>query len=379
MEILDEQRRRSLRGELGQELDPGVLETVTGDQRMKITRDVEPHGQSEQRPIAQALEDRLRCVRVEQPEVLLEHFGKRPVGDALPVGETAARALERLRLLLGEPGPELADESRLADSGIADDRDQMWLGVIDRLPVARAEELELCLSSDEGVPQPADTTWAHERECADETSAHDAARLSLGLDGAQLVELEGASHRGGRPLADQDLAGRRGLLEPCADVDHVAGNERAALARPTGDDLAGVDTDPERKFVPEQLLQPSLHRERRVQRPLGVILLGRWCPESGHHRVADELLDRAAGRSISVCHRVVEEVEPGARALGILGARELGRAHEVGEEHCRDLALLARRLNLDRRGAARAVTRVAGERGAALDTRRHLGAGVQGR
>ena len=179
VQVLDEQRDRPVSSECGQELDPGVLEAVTGDQGMKIARDVEPQRQGEQRPLAQALEDSLRWIGVEQPEVLLQHFRERPVGDPLPVGEAAARALEGLRVLLGEPAPELAHEPRLADSGIAHDRDQMRFRVVDCLPVARAKELQFRLSPDEGVPQAADTAWPHEGECADETPADDAARLSL--------------------------------------------------------------------------------------------------------------------------------------------------------------------------------------------------------
>ena len=113
-----------------------------------------------------------------------------------------------------------------------------------------------------------------------------------------------------------------------------------------------------------------------MQRPLGVILLRRGGAERGHHRVADELLDRAPGLLDLGCHCLVEALEPGARALGVLSARELGRTHKIREEHCRNLALLARRLELDGRGAARAVTRVCWECGAALDARRHHYAGL---
>ena len=201
--------------------------------------------------LTQSLEHRLRRVSVEQRQVLLQHLGKRPVRDALPVGEAAARTLGRLRLLHGEPGPELPHEPCLADSRVAHDRDQVRLAAIDRVAVARPQELQLPLPADEGGSQPTHAAGAHEGEGADETPAGDAVGLSLGLDGARLVELEGASHDGNSPLADEDLPGSGSLLEPGADVDRIAGHERAALARAADDDLAGVNADPECELVAE--------------------------------------------------------------------------------------------------------------------------------
>ena len=95
------------------------------------------------------------------------------------------------------------------------------------------------------------------------------------------------------------------------------------------------------KLAAEELVQPSLHRQRGVERTLGVVLLRRRRPEDGHHRVAGELLDRAARELDLLLHRCVEALQPRTHALRVLTVGERGRAREVGEENRRDLALVA--------------------------------------
>ena len=83
------------------------------------------------------------------------------------------------------------------------------------------------------------------------------------------------------------------------------------------------------------------------------------CAEGRHHGVADELLDRAAGVLDLDRHGVVEAVEQGTRALGILRVGEPGRADEVREEDSRELALLGgHRPLLEGRRTGRAETGV---------------------
>jgi hypothetical protein len=78
-----------------------------------------------------------------------------------------------------------------------------------------------------------------------------------------------------------------------------------------------------------------------VEGALGVILERCRSPEGGHNGVSGKLLHRAAGRFDLLCHRVVEPVEEEARPLRVLRAAERGRADEVGEDNCGELALLA--------------------------------------
>ena len=152
--------------------------------------------------------------------------------------------MRRGRLVL-EDGPQLADEPRLADAGVAHDRDQMRLAALDGAPIGREQELELALAPDECLVQATHAARAHERQRADDAAAGDAAALSLCLDRLRFVELERAARGGDRPLAGEDLARRRRLLEPGGDVHRVAGHERAALAGAADHDLAGVDPDPQ--------------------------------------------------------------------------------------------------------------------------------------
>ena len=77
-----------------------------------VARSVSPSSE----PIAAAA----RLVRGQHVE-LLEHLDHRPVGDPLAVGEAAAAddAAPRAR------PSDLRDQPRLADAGLADDRDQL--------------------------------------------------------------------------------------------------------------------------------------------------------------------------------------------------------------------------------------------------------------
>ena len=131
---------------------------------------------------------------------------------------------------------------------------------------------------------------------------------------------------------------------------------------------------------PKSSVSRCLHRERGVQRALGVILVRLGHPEGGHDRVARVLLHGAAGSLDLGGHRVVEPLEQEPRPLGILLLAERGRADEVGEEHGCQLALGLHAAILTRlaRGPAEIHRhRGAGERAPAwaeqeLDHSRHL-------
>ena len=121
------------------------------------------------------------------------------------------------------------------------------------------------------------------------------------------------------------------------------------------------------------LADPVADRERRADGALGVVLVRDRRAEDGHHRVADELLDRAAeALELGAQARVVGPQErPDVLWVELLGARR--EADEVGEEHRDDLALLARLLGRDgeRRAAVRAESGVSSVLAAALATGLH--------
>jgi hypothetical protein len=78
--------------------------------------------------------------------------------------------------------------------------------------------------------------------------------LALRLDGRDGFRADRVAREADRRLAEQDLARRGSLLEPCRHVHRVPGDERLALL---GDDLARVDADsqvdPERRDLAPQL------------------------------------------------------------------------------------------------------------------------------
>ena len=126
--------------------------------------------------------------------------------------------------------------------------------------------------------------------------------LALEIERCHLLDADRVADQPVRLHADQHLAGPGGLLEPRRDVHGVARDDRLALA---GDDLAGVDADPQ--LGPLQLCG----RPDRAQR---VVLVRPRDPEDGHHGVADELLHRAAVAPEDR-PRVLEPVSPSGPAL----------------------------------------------------------------
>ena len=84
---------------------------------------------------------------------------------------------------------------------------------------------------------------------------------------------------------------------------------------------------------------PVADRERRANRALGIVLVRDRRAEHRHHRVADELLHRAAALLELGAQPLVVRPQDRLDVLRVerLGAR--GEADEVGEQHRHDLAL----------------------------------------
>ena len=124
------------------------------------------------------------------------------------------------------------------------------------------------------------------------------ARLALQLVAAGVLVGDRLLGRAARRLADEDRARLRERLDPRGGVDEVAGDHPLALGAERHRGLAGEDSG-----ARAQLGQPDLVPERRhrcdqvecgANGALGVVLGRGRRPPDGHHRVADELLDRAA-------------------------------------------------------------------------------------
>ena len=215
----------------------------------------------------------------------------------------------------------------------------MRLGLRCGTPVRRAQELELVVASDEDAAKAAHAPWPHRPQRTLDAVRHHAPRLALRLDRTRSREGERARSGRGSPLSGEHLARLGRLLEPIGDVHGVTRDERASLASRADDDVARVDSDAKLERAGEQLAHPLLHRERRVQRALGVILERGRRAEHRHHRIAGELLDRAAGELDLGAHRVVEPLELYPHALRIAVTGERGRPDEVGEQDGDELAL----------------------------------------
>ena len=314
VQILDGQHRRSPRAELRDQLHPLVLQPQKRRPRLEIAGDVETERQAEDLAAGEPLQHVFGRVLLAQAEFLSQHVGERAVGHAAAVGEAATEPKRR-------PGrqalPELADEARLAHARLTHDRGEPRAPVRLRAREHVLEPLELALATHEPRFQAVPAARPPRRAHPPELPAGDAALLPLRLDRPRLAELERAADEGRGALPDEYVAGLRRLFEARGHVHRVAGRERAALARAADHDLAGIDADPQREPAAEELLQPLLHPESDLQRPLGVVLLGCGRAEHGDDRVADELLDRSAAERDLRFHRVVEAVEQVARVLRV--------------------------------------------------------------
>ena len=170
--------------------------------------------------------------------------------------------------------------------------------------------------------------------------------LALQLERLDRLGLDRVTRRGPASLAEQDLAGLRGLLQAGGDVDRVAGGE--PLLR-SGDDLAGVHAD---ASLDAELGQRVAHLDRGSAGAEGVVLVYLRDAEDGHDRVADELLDRPAVRLDDGLHALEVAGQHSAERLRVGRLAERGRAGDVAEEDGDGLALLARgRRGLERRSA----------------------------
>ena len=136
-----------------------------------------------------------------------------------------------------------------------------------------------------------------------------------------------------RARADQDLARRGGLLQARGDVDGLAGRERRLGV--VGDDLARLDADARLEPEPVHGVED---RERRAEGALGVVLVRQRDAERGHDRVAGELLDDAAVRTMQCETWSKKRVTRRRTTSGSLRGDERGRVDEVDEEDGCELA-----------------------------------------
>src|SRR5205823_13803033 len=107
-------------------------EPVPDCERVEITCDVETERQSQDLTLAEELERSFRWIRIEQPEVLLQHLAEGPVRDPVSVREAPAGSSQRLGLHRGQQRPQLADEPGLSDTGVTEERHELRSARLDR-------------------------------------------------------------------------------------------------------------------------------------------------------------------------------------------------------------------------------------------------------
>ena len=230
------------------------------------------------------------------PGAHAHHLGERPVGDALAVGEAAAAVPpdlldQAVHVLLELPG-----EARLADAGDPGRPRRGAPCAPRRLPWKSSLTRRSSRSRPtNGGSRPAER-WAPPRRGQHAQRAAERHRLGLPLQ-LVLARRLVRDRRLGRPLrrlADEHGArarrptGRgtrcsRGRRRPSPGRRHRPSRPPRRSARPRARRERGVELGHRGDEV-----------ERSAHRALGVVLVRDRRPPHRHHRVADELLDRAA-------------------------------------------------------------------------------------
>jgi hypothetical protein len=191
-----------------------------------------------------------------------------------------------------------------------------------------------------------------------------------------LVGDRGFGHASGR-LAGEHGAGLGDRLDARGGVDKIARDHSLPLGAERHGGLACQDAGP--GFEVRRLELVSERRdgrdqiEGRAHGALGVVLLRHGRSPDRHHRVADELLHRAAVERDQALAAVEVAREELAHLLGVARLGERGKADQVGEEDG-DQAALGRWSGRWSRGGRNGLRL---ERGSALVA--ELLAGVVGR
>ena len=262
-----------------------------------------------------------------------------PEGAANEVGDERVRR----RLFIGHaprrhaihPGrqsrAELRDQPRLADTRLTDDVDDLASPLLG-FTQGGIEPGELQLAPDERRRIRLD----RHVEDADHPIGDHRLAFSLQRDRLALLELEAVHRQSSRRLADQHLAERCGRLEPLRGVHRIADDRVRPLhvaGEQTRHDLAGVHADAKRQthpvFAIEVVIEPDdrrLHRKRREDRALGVVLVRDRRTEHRHHRVADVFVDRALVPLDLPRERTEVRAEDPAQLLGVELLRQRCRA-----------------------------------------------------
>ena len=179
---------------------------------------------------------------------------------------------------------------------------------------------------------------------------------ALHLHGRHALDLEAIVHETLRGRADEDVAGRRRVLDATRDVDrraHDVGARTAPDAHRADHDEAGVDADAERELVvplARDLADARGHRKGGADGARRVVLVGGGNAEHRHDAVADVLHDGAAFALDLARQRLEERVGELTHGVGLEVVGHRAEADDVCEEDGRQLPLLGPTTAADRGG-----------------------------
>jgi hypothetical protein len=265
---------------------------------------------------------------------LFHHLRERPERDAVPVGETSPGQDRRP---VAGASHELLGQPRLAYPGSADHRHHP-------APTLGDRAFERPLQLGERVLAPDQRRHQTRRVIAPVGDRHEPIRperfrLALDRHGRDRCDRDRSAEQAVGRVRDDDVAGRRGLLQPGGRVRGVA-DHQTSIGREDGPrDQTGVDAGPGREDHAVPLLEPVVegseglaHLQRGARGPERVVFVELGEPEHGHHGVADELGERASVTSEDRLDGLEVLRHDVGQRLGIQALAESRRVHEVGEQ-----------------------------------------------
>ena len=347
VEILEHEHREATRGEAFYRRAPGGEELLAlADTDLGL----ETKGRTHERRDALGLgavhaaiaetggDSRHRQVIGRQLEEACEEPTHREIRDRRAEGQALRGRHAQVRMLRADPAGELLHETRLAGAGGRADGDELRPRFGERPRRRKGQLREVGPPPDECAARPPRRRIRDDRF---EQRAGDRLGLPLHGHGARRREAEPRCGGGDGACADEDLAGRSRLLEPCGDVDRVPGDEEIPPRLARCDDLAGVEPDPQGERRRDWIGGHGFtEREGGAERAIGIVVVRLGDAEDRHDRVADELLDGPAAVTDHARGGGVIGGHDRPDVLGIAGVGERGRARDVGEQDRDDAALL---------------------------------------
>jgi hypothetical protein len=355
MQVVEHEHSRARGGETLEEASPGREQLLPLCRRRGF--DPDERRQPLEQPLPLGLfgrDDRFQfcCgnvggVGLEDPRLTLDDLAQRPEGDSLPVGQAATLPPRDQLGFCVDVGEELAREPALANTRLADDRDELNGALLRRALESPDQKRLLELASDKGRLVP--TRGVPSEPVADRLRLPEQKRLAFSLDGdrRERLVLEHVTRRPVGLLADGDAVDGRDGLDAGSGVNDVPGYEPFAplgTCADRDDRLAGVDAYPDLETEARIGLVELGDRFEDAQPgphcAFGVVLVRYRSAADGHHCVTHELFDCAAVTLDLRPQACVVRTDPSADILWILLLGGGCESHQIAKEDGDDLSLL---------------------------------------